>query len=58
MEGLPAKQIEFAREILPSVGTIGLLTNSFDPKAPPQAQELESLARTLGAKSVSAEKRT
>ena len=55
VEGLPAKQIEFAREILPSVGTIGLLTNSNDPKAPPQAQELESLARTLGAKVVSAD---
>jgi putative ABC transport system substrate-binding protein len=26
VEGLPAKQIEFAREILPSVRTIGLLT--------------------------------
>ena len=36
VEGLPAKQIEFAREILPGVGTIGLLTNSTDPKAPPQ----------------------
>jgi len=55
VEGLPAKQIEFAREILPGVGTIGLLTNSTDPKAPPQAQELESLARTVGAKAVSAD---
>ena len=55
VEGLPAKQIKFAREILPSVGTIGLLTNSNDPEAPPQAQELESLARTLGAKVVSAD---
>src|SRR5262249_2402188 len=48
--GLPAKQIEFAREIVPALATIGLLTNSNDPKAPPQAQELTSLARTLGAK--------
>jgi putative ABC transport system substrate-binding protein len=55
VEGLPAKQIEFAREMLPGVGTIGLLTNSTDPKAPPQAQELESLARTVGAKAVSAD---
>ena len=55
VEGLPAKQIEFAREILPGVRTIGLLTNSTDPKAPPQAQELKSLARTVGAKAVSAD---
>jgi putative ABC transport system substrate-binding protein len=55
VEGLPAKQIEFAREIVPGVGTIGLLTNSTDPKAPPQAQELESLARTVGGKAVSAD---
>src|SRR5215471_9820540 len=45
--GLPAKQIEFAREIVPSASKIGLLTNLKDPKAPPQAQELEGLARTL-----------
>jgi hypothetical protein len=41
--GLPAKQIEFAREIVPSASTIGLLTNLKDPKAPPQAQELQAL---------------
>ena len=38
--GLPAKQIEFAREIMPGATKVGLLTNLLDPKAPPQAQEL------------------
>ena len=53
--GLPAKQIEFAREVVPRVSKMGLLTNLSDPKAPPQAQELEALARTLGVKTVSAD---
>ena len=43
--GLPAKQIEFAREIVPGASKIGLLTNLKDPKAPAQAQELEASAR-------------
>jgi putative ABC transport system substrate-binding protein len=32
--GLPAKQVELAREIVPNASTIGLLTNSDDPKGP------------------------
>ena len=43
--GLPAKQIEFAREIVPGASKVGLLTNLKDPKAPAQAQELEASAR-------------
>jgi putative ABC transport system substrate-binding protein len=53
--GLPAKQIEVAREIVPTASKIGLLTNLKDPKAPPQAQELEGLARTLDLKTFSAD---
>jgi ABC-type uncharacterized transport system substrate-binding protein len=53
--GLPAKQIEVAREIVPTASKIGLLTNLEDPKAPPQAQELEGLARTLDLKTFSAD---
>jgi putative ABC transport system substrate-binding protein len=53
--GLPAKQIELAREIVPTSSKIGLLTNLKDPKAPPQAQELEALARTLEVKTFSAD---
>ncbi|MGA8693487.1 MAG: ABC transporter substrate-binding protein [Xanthobacteraceae bacterium] len=46
--GLPAKQIEFAREIAASATRIGLLTNLHDPKAPPQRQELVAAAKALG----------
>jgi len=50
--GLPAKQIEFAREIVPGASRIGLLTNLQDPKAPAQAQELEASARAAEIKIV------
>ena len=53
--GLPAKQIDFAREIVPGASKIGLLTNSKDPKAPPQLQELEAAARNVEIKVVSAD---
>jgi putative ABC transport system substrate-binding protein len=45
--GLPAKQMEFAREIVPGASRVGLLTNLSDPKAPPQAQELLAAGRSL-----------
>jgi putative ABC transport system substrate-binding protein len=45
--GLPAKQMELAREIVPGASKIGLLTNLQDPKAPPQAQELTAAAKAL-----------
>src|SRR4051794_20863946 len=47
--GLPAKQ---AREIVPGASKIGLLTNLKDPKAPPQARELEASARAANLKIV------
>jgi putative tryptophan/tyrosine transport system substrate-binding protein len=53
--GLPAKQIDFAREIVPGASKIGLLTNLKDPKAPPQLQELEAAARNVEIKVVSAD---
>jgi ABC-type uncharacterized transport system substrate-binding protein len=46
--GLPAKQMELAREVVPSAGRIGILANLSDPKAPPQLQELEAAGRELG----------
>src|SRR6266446_2189237 len=46
--GLPAKQMELAREVVPSAGRIGVLANLSDPKAPPQWQELEAAGRELG----------
>jgi putative ABC transport system substrate-binding protein len=46
--GLPAKQIEFARDLVPGVARIGVLGNMNDPKAPPQRDELAEAARKLG----------
>jgi putative ABC transport system substrate-binding protein len=53
--GLPAKQIEVAREIVPGAGTVGLLTNSRDPKGAPQVPELEAAGRAAGLKTVAAD---
>jgi putative ABC transport system substrate-binding protein len=47
VEGLPAKQIELARRVLPRARKIGLFGNSNDPKAPPQRKEMEAAARAL-----------
>jgi putative ABC transport system substrate-binding protein len=52
VEGLPAKQMEFAREIVPGAGKVGLLGNMNDPKAPPRQRELEDAARSLEVKLV------
>jgi len=46
--GLPAKQMELAREVVPSAARIRVLANLSDPKAPPQWQELEAAGRELG----------
>jgi putative ABC transport system substrate-binding protein len=48
IDGLPAKQIELARELVPNAAKIGLLGNMNDPKAPPQRDELEKAAQALG----------
>ena len=53
--GLPAKQMELAREIVPRASNVGVLTNLQDPKAPPQARELEAAARALQVKIVSSD---
>jgi putative ABC transport system substrate-binding protein len=53
--GLPAKQMELGREIVPGASKIGLLTNLQDPKAPPQVQELEAAARALEVHTVAAD---
>jgi putative tryptophan/tyrosine transport system substrate-binding protein len=51
--GLPQKQLQIAREIVPGARTVGLLTNLVDPKAPPQLKELEDAARHLEIKLIS-----
>jgi putative tryptophan/tyrosine transport system substrate-binding protein len=52
--GLPSKQIELAREIVPGARTIGLLTNLDDPKGPAQLPELEAAGQAVGLKIVAA----
>jgi putative ABC transport system substrate-binding protein len=53
--GLPARQIELAREIVPRASNVGLLTNLRDPKAPLQASELEAAGQAAGLKIVAAD---
>jgi putative tryptophan/tyrosine transport system substrate-binding protein len=58
VKGLPAKQLELARELVPGATRIGLLDDVIDPKAPPQRQEIEAAARGLEIEIVPAEVRT
>jgi len=46
--GLPAKQIELLREVVPTAKKIGLLANLNDPKAGPQRDEMMQAATRLG----------
>src|SRR5215469_2795162 len=55
VEGLPAKQMELAREVVPRAKRIGVLNNSNDAKAPPQWQELQAAGRLFGIDLVSAD---
>jgi ABC-type uncharacterized transport system substrate-binding protein len=55
VEGLPAKQMELAREVMPGAARVGVLANLSDPKAPPQLHELEAAGRELGVKVVAAD---
>ena len=48
--GLPAKQMEFAREIVPGANSVGLLTNVKDPKCAAPGSKLEAAGRALGVK--------
>jgi putative tryptophan/tyrosine transport system substrate-binding protein len=56
--GLPAKQMELAREVVPSAAKIGVLTNLSDAKAPAQWEELAAAGQELGLNVVGAEART
>ena len=55
MNGLPAKQIELAREIVPGASRVGILGNMSDPKAPSQRRVLEEAAGALGVKIIAPE---
>ena len=56
--GLPAKQIELAREVVPRARKIGVLGDINDPKAAPQWLELQDAGRALGIDVIAAEART
>jgi putative tryptophan/tyrosine transport system substrate-binding protein len=58
VNGLPSKQLELARELVPGATRIGLIDDVIDPKAHPQRQEIEATARTLEIEIVPVEVRT
>jgi putative ABC transport system substrate-binding protein len=53
--GLPAKQIELAREIVSGARRIAVLNDSNDPKAGPQWEELKAAGQALGVNVVAIE---
>ena len=58
VKGLPAKQLELAREVVPGATRIGLVDDVDDPKAHPQRREIEAAGKELKIKIVLAEVRT
>jgi putative ABC transport system substrate-binding protein len=55
VKGLPAKQLELAREIVPGALQIGIVNNSIDVKARGQWDEIEAVAPKLDIKIASAD---
>jgi putative tryptophan/tyrosine transport system substrate-binding protein len=55
VRGLPAKQLELAREVVPGATRIGLVDDVNDPKAHPQRREIEAAGKELELKIVRAE---
>jgi putative tryptophan/tyrosine transport system substrate-binding protein len=45
--GLPAKQMELARQMVPAAKRVGLLNDLKDPKAPPQVEELQTAGQAV-----------
>jgi putative ABC transport system substrate-binding protein len=58
VKGLPAKQLELAREIILGDTRVGLLDDVTDPKAAPQRREIETAGQELRVKVLTAEVRT
>jgi putative ABC transport system substrate-binding protein len=58
VKGLPAKQLELAREIVPGAKRMGLLNDVYDPKGFLQRGEIEAAAQGLEIKIVPADVRT
>jgi ABC-type uncharacterized transport system substrate-binding protein len=55
VKGLPSKQLELARELVPGATRIGLIDDVNDPKPHPQRQEIEATGRGLEIEIVPAE---
>jgi ABC-type uncharacterized transport system substrate-binding protein len=58
VKGLPTKQLEIARELVPKATRFGLLDDVTDPKARPQRREIEAAGQNLEIQIVPAEVRT
>jgi putative ABC transport system substrate-binding protein len=58
VKGLPTKQVEIARELVPGATRIGLLDDVTDPKARPQRREIEAAGQNLEIQIIPAEVRT
>ena len=58
IKGLPAKQLELAREVVSGATRIGLVDDVTDPKAHPQRKEIEAAGQAMEIKIVPAEVRT
>jgi len=56
--GLPAKQLELARDLIPGVARIGLLVNPTNVSDLSQRQETETAGAAMGVKFISVETRT
>jgi putative tryptophan/tyrosine transport system substrate-binding protein len=56
--GLPTKQLELAREVVPGATRIGLLDDVTDPKARPQSREVKAAAEKLEINIIAMEVRT
>jgi hypothetical protein len=48
--GLPAKQIELFRKVVPKAAKIGLLADLYDPKAGPQRDEMNAGGDETGSR--------
>jgi putative ABC transport system substrate-binding protein len=58
VNGLPTKQLELARELIPGATRIGLLDDVTDPKARPQSREIKAAGEKLEINIIPAEVRT
>jgi putative ABC transport system substrate-binding protein len=58
VEGLPAKQLELAREIVPGAQKIGIVNDTRDVKATPQWDEINAAAEKLEIKIAGADPQT